>query len=134
MIQYLTNFLVFQIFSRIKINQDTLEIGLFIFKNGLTFIFYSITYLMSFISLLIKLLTLIIKKSYFFCTIFFELYRRTKSYDLDKNKKLSNYIYLAFFLYLIINFSQKITKRKPYSKESLDILKGWFIQMWNIHN
>ena len=89
MIQYLTNFLVVQIFSRIKINQETLEIGLFVFKNGLSLIYYSITYLLNLLSLLIKLLTFIIKKSYFICTIFYELHRRSKSFELDKNKKIS---------------------------------------------
>jgi len=98
-------FLIFELFSKIKLNQQTFENVIYLFKVGLILLFEAILFSWKLLKILVKLLMFLFRKSYMFFKIFCELYQKTnKSNEKPKNNKPS-----SFFLFLVsANVSLKV--------------------------
>lgn len=123
-------FLIFELFSKIKLNQQTFENVIYLFKVGLILLFEAILFSWKLLKILVKLLMFLFRKSYMFFKIFCELYQKTnKSNEKPKNNKPSSFFFIFSQRKRFIKsnfFHFQGTKRIPYSKESKDILKEWF--------
>ncbi len=95
-----TTFLIFEFFSKIKINKETFEaIGL-LMKVGFIVLIESIYFSCKLLNIFFKLLICTIQKLYTAFKKFCELYKRTElSLEVQKNTKTSNFLFRLNWLF-----------------------------------